>query len=204
MRLFLKVLCFPAKALGSVSIDGNVITEGSTISTPGELIIDCGTYSFDEIKLYNNDQEWTGEVFEGNKVKYNLFSNGTFKILNSQFKTIFNFSADIAFDFSIASVNSASTSTPLFPGEVLASNTYAQIASRDRRQFSIWTISADNDLSNLELSATNGAVVRSYDKSPTLDGKYLRILIDLSAVELGSSVSIIVGNVMVAFIERVI
>lgn len=194
-----RVLCYPVKALGSVSINGTPITRGETIQQFGELRIDLGTYRQDDIVLYNDAQQWTPISIEGNVLVFNVQSNGKFYIYDNARKVVFDFANDMQQDFTIDSVYRFNQSD-FSLREKLSSATYAQISYLARYGYDFIAVhSRYTDISALDLITSQGTTFYKMDKPSTYDDTWFFFRIDKTDKVAGDTYSASLGNVLVAF-----
>lgn len=196
---FSRVLCYPVKALGYVSINGSPITRGETIQQFGELRIDLGTYRQDDIVLYNNAQQWTPVSIEGNVLVYNVQSNGKFYIYDNARKVVFDFTNDMQQDFTIDSVYRFNESDYSLRDK-LSSGRYAQINYRTQYGPDLIAVhSRSTDISALELSAEQGVTFVKMTPPSSYDNTWVFFRANKQDKEVGDTYSVSLGNVLVAF-----
>lgn len=202
---FLRVLFYPVKALGSVTINGYVITRGETIQQFGELKIDLGTYRQDDIVLYNEGQQWTPVSIEGNILVYSLMSNGNFFIYDNARKIVFDFTNNMQQDFTIDRICDYNLSTPDMPGTVIRKGSYRQEATwrKSTGAMQTWVISTGNKIDTLELTCTNGEA-KFLTKASELGDDTVRVILSLVTAETGKPSSIYLGDVLIVYVEDII
>lgn len=195
--------CYPVKALGSVTINGSIITRGETIQQFGELRIDLGTYRQDDIAVYNDAIPWSPVSIEGDVLVFNMQSNGKYFIYDNARKIVFDFSVDVGQDFFIDALYGYNQENPLIPGNLLRSGTYAQLDTRTKSStLPLWVKSTGTGIASLDLSATNNAEVSLRTKSDEYGDDYIFFNVKFHDSVVGSPVSVYVGNVLVVYIER--
>lgn len=187
---FSRVLCYPVKALGSVTINGSVITRGETIQQFGELRIDLGTYRQDDIVLYNDAQQWTPVSIEGNVLVFSILSNGKFYIYDNARKVVFEFTNNNQQDFTIESVGSVSYGeyTPI------AFGIYYQWPIKHTEGWYFGVRSTGTSLDDLEVTTNNGTVVWSEEWREEFGRSF-----KLTNNDLSRPIEIRVGNVLVVY-----
>lgn len=196
----MRVPLFPKHALGVVTLDGNIVTEGSVIAASGSLVVNCGAYASSDIRVWNGTTEWTPQSVVGNTQYYNVSSDGEFYVKHSDGRTLLSFSVVIPQSFTIDVLLAWLTTDPLVPHDVIAEGTYRQRDTWKRgTEYGIWVKSTGKSIVNLPLSATNGAVVTSLPKASGYGDEYLSIKVDTSASSVGQPVSVYVGNVLVVY-----
>ena len=196
-----RVLCYPVKALGSVTINGSIITRGETIQQFGELRIDLGTYRQDDIVLYNDAIKWSPVSVEGNVLVFNMQSNGKYFMYDNARKIVFDFTVNIGQDFIISEILRSSNTPPYPPTASLADGRYWQgTIPKSYGNFIFYVKSSGADISELALSSSKDIDAKVMPKDPSLGNDYLRVYTDLSNIEVGESYDVKVGNVLVAFI----
>lgn len=184
-----------------VRVNGREIAPGVILNEYGPLVIDSlGNYPISQIKVYNDNTEWTPVSTSGNTATYNMQSNGMYTIKVGS-DIIFTFRNANQQDFTIKTTNYYNSSDSKTPGGVASVGTYAQAASLPARSTARWVISTGGDIDNLELTATNGATITKSEKSSELGNDVVGYILDLSQAT--APVEVYIGNVLVLYAEAI-
>lgn len=195
---FLRVLCYPVKALGSVTINGSVITRGETIQQFGELRIDLGSYRQDDIALYNDAQQWTPVSVDDNVLVFNLQSNGEFYIYDNARRIVFDFSNDMLQDFAIDEVRQYDFDNQEMR-QLWSKGSYAQVQwSKDWERVGVAVKSNGKVINELAVSGSPGATVVARSPLEGYDDTWRFLTWVKPDKQPGEQIQIKVGNVLVA------
>lgn len=189
------MLCYPIKALGSVTINGAPITRGETIQAFGELRVDIGTYRMDEISVWNNNQRWTPVSIEGNVLVFNLQSNGEFLIFVNSRRLIFDFRNDMRQDFSISRILFWRNKDEGLP--IISERTYVQAAITESyyNKRALTVESLGTSLEDLAVRIVGGDAVDIVREGTSIHFNW-------SNYASSVPVSIYVGDVLVGYFTR--
>lgn len=201
---FLRELCYPVKALGSVTINGTSIARGETIQQFGELRIDLGSYRQDDIVLYNDAIQWSPVSVEGNVLVFNMQSNGKYFIYDNARKIVFDFTVNNSQDFTIEFVATTENTPPYRIDAIVSRYTYNQRNVQYTWQYyAFYVKSTGSSLQDLDVTSSTSATVSITEKDPEYGDDYLRIGVYYAGFKEGDKIDVKVGNVLVAFLTLV-
>lgn len=182
-----------------VTLNGTTVSNGQTATEFGTLILNTyGHYKVTDIELYVDGVKWTPTSVSENYHTYNVQSNGhfVFKVRND---VIFNFDVRNEQDFTISHIYGSNSTDPTTPGPIRATNRYLQIDNATSHVYNVWVESNGKDISDLDITASDGATASDLPKASQYGNTYRRI--QITAEDTTQSVSVKLGNVLVVYIS---
>lgn len=198
-----RVALYPVSAIGTVTLNGVEVADGSVTQAFGQLIVEGGDYDIEGVTVRNNGVLWTPTATSDTSKTYTVQSNGLFEILAGGV-VVFSWHNQMSQDFTIEGIYNKNNTTPNTPGNQATEYTYYQINSylKSYGNIELWVKAAGGqDISELELSATN-ATVTAQEKASAYGDDYVRFLINLQASSTGQSVEVKLGDVLVVYIPN--
>lgn len=180
------------------------MTEGAVFTKRGIVSVEIGTYRYEQVNVYDRGLEWI-PISQGElRRNYRVNADASLSVITSDGITHLTFSVELPQDFTILSYNTYRQDNPGVPSGSFESRPYWQLGSRGKTQpINNWVRSDGVDVSGLDLTATNGAVVTRLIKSDSVGNDYCHFGVDFSASTIGEPVSIFLGNVLILYIARI-
>lgn len=183
-----------------VTLNSTTISNGQTADVFGTLTLNTyGNYNVTDIELYVDGVKWIPTSISEFYHTYNVQSNGRFifKVSND---VIFTFEVRNEQDFTIEHVYGVNSSNPTEPGEIRTTNTYYQIDRVGISSLIFWVKSTGTAISDLDISASDGATVTKEAKATAYGDNYVRI--KATVTDTTKPLSVYIGNVLVLYVAE--
>lgn len=197
-----RVALYPVSAIGTVTLNGEKVANGSVTREFGQLVVEGGDFNVEDISVRNNGIEWTPTATSDTSKTYTVQSNGLFEVLAGGV-VVFSWHNQMSQDFTINAMYRYDSANPNKPGSKSADKTYMQYSALSKSSgYYLWVESTGTDISGLELSATNNATVSMSQKDAEYGDEYLKLFINFANSAIGDPVEVRVGDVLVLYIAE--
>ena len=159
--------------------------------------------SVDDVDVYHNGIKWTPFSIVGNSKYYTVASDGQFYVRMTNGSNLLSFSVVYPFDFQIEGIYGYNVAAQNTPGSLLVEGSYLQLESVPQsRVENYWVKSTGAAIADLELSASNNAVVQKLTKDAGYGSEWVHLTVTKDSADPSHPTEIYVGNVMSIFIAR--